>query len=122
MVSYFGRHGCKQFIHNKPNRYGYKLWVGSNRVGYINWLEPYQGSSTNISETYSDLGVGAAVVLEYADVLCRRWQNKKFHLFFDNLFTSVPLIERLSEKMLSREKNAVGVELVHTVKRYSNLI
>lgn len=101
MVPYFGRHGCKQFIHNKPIRYGYKLWVGSNRVGYINWFEPYQGSSTNISETYSDLGVGAAVVLEYADVLCRKWPNKKFHLFFDNFFTSVPLIERLSEKNLS---------------------
>lgn len=170
MVPYFGRHGCKQFIHNKPIRYGYKLWVGSNRVGYINWFEPYQGSSTNISETYSDLGVGAAVVLEYADVLCRKWPNKKFHLFFDNFFTSVPLIERLSEKNLSatgtvRENrlfgnsltdskelkrqcrgvydyqkvadkniiavkwhdnnvvclcsNAVGVEPVHTVKRYS---
>ncbi|KAK9754284.1 Transposase IS4 [Popillia japonica] len=25
MVPYYGRHGCKQYIHGKPIRYGYKL-------------------------------------------------------------------------------------------------
>ncbi|XP_018578332.1 piggyBac transposable element-derived protein 3-like, partial [Anoplophora glabripennis] len=34
MVPYFGRHGCKQFIHGKPIRYGYKLWVGATRLGF----------------------------------------------------------------------------------------
>lgn len=35
MVSYFGRHGCKQFIRGKPTRYGYKLWSGG---GHSLWL------------------------------------------------------------------------------------
>ena len=35
MVLYFGKHGCKQFIRGKPIRYGYKLWVGSTRLGYV---------------------------------------------------------------------------------------
>lgn len=35
MVPYFGRHSCKQFIHGKPIRYGYKLWVGTSNYGYI---------------------------------------------------------------------------------------
>nr|XP_022920842.1 piggyBac transposable element-derived protein 3-like [Onthophagus taurus] len=35
MVPYFGRHGCKQFIHGKPIRYAYKLWVGATRLGYV---------------------------------------------------------------------------------------
>lgn len=116
MVPYFGRHSCKQFIHGKPIRYGYKLWVGTSNNGYIYWFEPYQGASTNISKTYCDLGVGASVVLEYADALRSRWTNEKFHLFFDNFFTSIPLIEKLSEKGFlatgtARENRIQGVDL-----------
>lgn len=98
MVPYTGRHGCKQYIHGKPIRYGFKLWVGTTKRGYVNWFEPYQGASTNISQTYKDLGVGTAVVLEYADVLRSRWNDLKFHLFFDNFFSSVSLLENLNEK------------------------
>lgn len=98
MVPYFGRHGAKQFIKNKPIRYGYKLWAGTSRLGYVYWFEPYQGISTNISVAYAEYGVGAGVVLEYADALRKKWPNEKFHLFFDNFFTSVPLLEILSEK------------------------
>ncbi|KAK9745692.1 Transposase IS4 [Popillia japonica] len=45
MVPYFGRHPCKQFIRNKPIRYGYKLWIGCTHNGYIIWMEPYQGAN-----------------------------------------------------------------------------
>ena len=31
MVPYFGRHGAKQYIHGKPIKFGYKLWVMSQR-------------------------------------------------------------------------------------------
>lgn len=98
MVPYTGRHGCKQYIHGKPIRYGYKLWVGTTRLGYINWFEPYQGASTNISTTYKELGVGSSVVLEYADALRSKWKDMKFHLFFDNFFSSIPLLENLDDK------------------------
>ncbi|XP_036337526.1 piggyBac transposable element-derived protein 3-like, partial [Rhagoletis pomonella] len=97
MVPYYGRHGCKQYIHGKPIRYGYKLWVGATRLGYLNWFEPYQGASTNISKDYADFGVGGGVVLEYAQALRAKWPNRNFHLFFDNFFSSIPLIEKLTE-------------------------
>lgn len=100
MVPYNGRHGCKQYIHGKPIRYGFKLWVGTTRLGFINWFEPYQGASTSISKTYKDLGVGSSVVLEYADRLKEKWPNLIFHLFFDNFFSSPVLLECLSEKKL----------------------
>ena len=29
MVPYYGRHGCKQYIQNKPVKFGYKLWVAA---------------------------------------------------------------------------------------------
>lgn len=98
MVPYYGRHGCKQYIHGKPIRYGYKLWVGTTRLGYINWFEPYQGSATKVSKTYLEYGVGSGVVLQYAEVLHKRWPNICIHLFFDNFFTSLPLMEELSDK------------------------
>ena len=81
MVSYHGRHGAKQFIKNKPIRYGYKLWIETNRLGYVYWFEPYQGISTTISIAYDNFCVGRGVVLEYADALRKKWLDQKFHLF-----------------------------------------
>jgi hypothetical protein len=43
MVSYFGRHGCKQYIRGKPIRFGYEFCCGATRLGYISWFQPYQG-------------------------------------------------------------------------------
>lgn len=100
MVPYFGHHGCKQYIHGKPIRYGYKLWMGCTRLGYVNWFEPYQGASTHIGETYRELGVGAGVVLTYSDILRTKWPDAEFHLFFDNFFNSCPLLKHLSEKKI----------------------
>lgn len=117
MVPYYGRHGCKQFIHGKPIRYGFKLWVGSTRLGYLNWFEPYQGAATNISERYAEFGVGAGVVLEYAQALRKKWTDRKFHLFFDNFFTSIPLIEELMKEKFfatgtARENRLAGNTLI----------
>lgn len=95
MVPYYGRHNCKQFIRGKPIRWGYKLWVGTTRLGYIVWFEPYQGSSSIISEKYKDMGLGAAVVLLYADIL---GNSQPFHIYFDNFFTSLPLLQELKNR------------------------
>lgn len=100
MVPYYGRHGCKQFIHGKPIRYGFKLWMGCTRLGYVNWFQPYQGASTHPNLKYKDLGVGAEVILSYADVLKSKWRESKFHLYFDNFFSSIPLFSKLGEKQL----------------------
>lgn len=98
MVPSFGRRSCKQFILGKPIRYGYKLWVGATRLGYINWFEPYQGASANISTKYAELVVGPSVVLEYSDILKQKWPGVQMHLLFDNFFSAIPLLELLSEK------------------------
>jgi DNA excision repair protein ERCC-6 len=97
MVPYFGKHGCKQFIHGKPIRYGYKFWVGALKEGYVLWFEPYQGAGTLIDSKYKQLGLGASVVLHYADVL-KSSSSLPYHLFFDNFFTSFALLQGLTEK------------------------
>lgn len=80
----------------KPIRWGYKLWVGATRLGYILWFQPYQGQSGHDSSPYKKLGLGASVVLQYSDVLREKIDSQAaFHLFFDNFFTSIPLIDEL---------------------------
>lgn len=94
MVPYFGRHGGKQFIRGKPIRWGYKFWVGALRLGYIVYFDPYQGASTTLPEKYKHMGLGASVVLQYADILMKM-PYQSFHLYFDNYFTSLSLLKEL---------------------------
>lgn len=60
MVPYFGRH---QFIRGKPIRWGYKMWTGTTRLGYVTWMEPYQGKNDNLPSKY-DMGLGGNVILQ----------------------------------------------------------
>nr|CAI5866807.1 unnamed protein product [Callosobruchus analis] len=77
-------------------------FVGLIRFGqlYIEWFEPYQGSKTKLSEKYKELGLGANVVLQFADRLHSVKDNLNYHIFFDNLFTSLPLLLELKSRGL----------------------
>ncbi|CAK1595683.1 unnamed protein product [Parnassius mnemosyne] len=79
MVPYFGLGG-------KPIRYEYKLWVVATSGGYIAWFQPYQGTCTFTNAQYSQLGLGASVVLSYADQLATLGYGKNYHLFIDNFY------------------------------------
>lgn len=98
MIPYYGGHPCKQFIRGKPIRWGYKFWVGATRLGYVVWFDPYQGQSNASNQYKHALGLGASVVLQYADVLRKINGQAPFHLFFDNFFTSIHLIDELRER------------------------
>lgn len=98
MIPYFGRHGAKQFIRGKPIRWGYKFWMGTNQKGYIEWFEPYQGANTILGERYKDLGLGASVVLTFADKFVSEKGRLPFHLYFDNFFTSWDLMIILRDR------------------------
>ena len=95
MVPYYGRHHTKQYIRGKPVRFGYKLWCCSTTSGYLLHAEPYCGKATNFRDT--GLGQGANVVLGMVEK-CDIRQGQQ--LFFDNLFTSVPLLKTLSERKI----------------------
>ncbi|XP_046665859.1 piggyBac transposable element-derived protein 3-like [Homalodisca vitripennis] len=93
MVPYFGRHGAKQHIHGKPIRFGYKVWCVCTRLGYLIQAEPYQGKKTG--NTIPEIGVGGSVVI---DILSELPQNKTYSIYMDNFFTSLKLVDYLSEK------------------------
>lgn len=92
MVPYYGKHGCKQFIRGKPIRFGFKVWVGTLRLGYALWISPYQGKDTGFNQI--DVGLGGSVILAYAQQLINH-RPAPYHLVFDNFFTSVTLLEKL---------------------------
>ena len=58
MVPYYGKHGAKQYIHSKPIKFGYKMWVAATRLDYVIQLFPYQGAET----IHKVLGLGGSVV------------------------------------------------------------
>lgn len=99
MIPYFGRHGCKQHIHGKPVRFGFKAWVAATKLGYCLQFELYQGKSPVADR--GELLVGEGVVTRllstiksyYADV-----QQTEFSIYCDNFFTS-PRLLILLQKM-----------------------
>lgn len=93
MIPYYGRHSAKQHIHGKPIRFGYKAWCLCSRFGYLIQAIPYEGASSQ--NKYPEIGVSGSVVMELSEKLPPR--NDGYNLFFDNFFTSVPLLELLQE-------------------------
>lgn len=97
MVPYYGRHGAKQFIRGKPIRFGFKLWVLATPLGYCLQFEPYQGARGRQTE-YPGLGMGGSVVI---DLIAEMQEDQSFHLTFDNLFTSLQLVDCLTTKNIA---------------------
>ena len=93
MIPYYGKHGTKQFIRGKPIRFGFKLWCLTSTEGYLFHAEPYCGSDTKLKDT--GLGQGADVVLGLIEK-CNL--SSGCTLTFDNLFTSLPLLDELSKR------------------------
>ncbi|KAK9744357.1 Transposase IS4 [Popillia japonica] len=118
MVPYYGRHGTKQFIRGKPIRWGYKLWTGTNKHGYIEWFQPHQGSSTMVSPKYKSFRCGGNVVLHFTDDLQEQFGDLPFDLYFDNFFTSMSLLDELR----SRNIKGTGTIRENRVKKECNLL
>lgn len=92
MIPYRGRHSCKMYIHGKPVKFGYKSWTLASSEGYVYAFDIYQGKSTGNSET-NNVGLGGNVVLKLLSVVD---SPNNHHVYFDNYFTSIQLISKLS--------------------------
>ncbi|KAF2886650.1 hypothetical protein ILUMI_19523, partial [Ignelater luminosus] len=91
IIPYYGHHGTKKFIKGKPIRFGFKLWCLANSGGLLYHVEPHCGSSTRLPET--TYGKGGSVVLGLAQ---HANLPKGVKLYFDNLFSSVGLLDELT--------------------------
>lgn len=91
MILFKGRSSIKQYNPMKPIKRGYKLWCRAETKGYINQFDVYQGKAGNTAAASNDIGLGGRVVMNLASSIV----GKGHVLFFDNYFTSLPLMENL---------------------------
>ncbi|XP_065584309.1 piggyBac transposable element-derived protein 3-like [Artemia franciscana] len=89
MVPFKGKLRFKQYLKDKPHSWGIKIFSRAGASGIIYDFEVYTGKG---SVPVTELGQGAEVVLRLAEEIPR---DKNFKLFFDNYYTSIPLIREL---------------------------
>ena len=81
----------KQFIKDKPVRWGFKFWVlACPHTGYIHKFEIYTGKRL----TKSTNGLGYDVVMNLMDGLFQQG----YHLFVDNFYSNPQLFKDLLDK------------------------
>lgn len=61
---------------------------------YVTGFEPYQGAKATIKEDLCEFGLCPYVTLQYPVVL-KKLGNYPYNLFFDNFFTTIPLLTKL---------------------------
>ena len=99
MVEYFGKHGCKQAIRSKPVRFGYKVWCQNLPLGYLAAFDLYQGKTYHGNEEVEfSFGKSASSVLHLVSQYSISKSSLPYHFYFDNLFTTFPLLKELKEK------------------------
>ena len=89
MVSFKGRLGIKQFISNKPVRFGIKP---RSATGCCCKFDIYLGKSKEANDLLA-LGKSAALVMNLAKGLV----NKNYDVYMDYYYTSVPLFLALPQ-------------------------
>jgi len=90
MVKFTGRNSNKQYMPKKPIKRGFKIWCLVDKHGYLWNFEIYTGKVGDSVENQ----LGARVVKQLSQPI----QNKNHLLFFDNYFTSYPLMTYLKSK------------------------
>ena len=87
MVANKGRYSFRQYIRDKPTKWGMKLWVLADSItGYTCNFEVYLGKKEK-----SQFGLGYDVVMK----LCKHLCGMGYKLFVDNFYTSVRLFRDL---------------------------
>ena len=83
----------KQYNPKKPHKCGYKVISRAGESGFVYDFLIYTGKSS--TEDPEKVGVASSYVLKLSQDVPR---NKNYKLFFDNWFSSLPLIEVLNDQ------------------------
>lgn len=95
IVPFKGKLNIKQYVKNKPKKWGVKIYILAGESGMIYDFIIYQGSTTEINPLYTtNCGSSAAVVMQ----LSERISEPNHALFFDNFFSSYHLFQFLNSK------------------------
>ena len=93
MVKSRHRSGIRQYIEDKPTKWGIKLWVlADSSNGYTIDFNVYIGRAA--AGEVSDNGLGYDVVVK----LMQPYFNQGYHLYIDNFYTSSVLVKYLFQQ------------------------
>ena len=95
MIPFQGRVSGRQYVKNKPYPVGVKRFLCCGKSGMAYDFEFYQGKCTGVSQEYKSLGLGGSIVMCLVENLP---VNENFKIFFDNVFTCIPLLLELKAK------------------------
>lgn len=100
------QHFLKQYLPNKPHKWGFKLYVLCSLSGYAYSFEVYSGAK-NVERLphEPDLGVVSNTVVRLLRPIPR---NVNHILYFDNFYTNIPLLHYLTKE---------GIYCLGTVQR-----
>uniref|UniRef100_A0AAY4B9J0 PiggyBac transposable element-derived protein domain-containing protein n=1 Tax=Denticeps clupeoides TaxID=299321 RepID=A0AAY4B9J0_9TELE len=101
MIPFKGKIGMKQYIKNKPKKWGIKVFTRAGVTGLVYDFEVYTGKGTVTNER--GLGVAGEVVLSLVSEVPK---GLNYKCFFDNWFTSPELILEL--KKIDKELSKAG--------------
>ena len=88
MIKFKGQSTLKPYMPKKPIKHGIKVWVrADSHTGYVSQFYVYSGKDNDAMS--ENLGVSVVVKLS------RPLVGGNYHLYFDNFFTSVSLLEKL---------------------------
>lgn len=96
IVPFKGQINIKQYLPNKPKKWGIKLWILAGQSGQIYDLVIYQGASTEVRDEYVQFGQEAGTVMQLVD----RIDGRNHGLYFDNYFISFHLFQCLTQKSI----------------------
>lgn len=105
MVKFRGRTILKQFIRNKPVRFGIKMWALCSSEGFLFDCDIYCGKNSKSfffdnKETLNKCALGSCVVVGLLQNLLSSVVPRnlvKYHVYFDNFFTSPDLLVHLKK-------------------------
>lgn len=108
MCSTKARHYLKQYIPSKPHKWGFKLFVLCGVSGFAYNMEIYTGQENDDKTRLpTEINLGAS-----SNTVIRLTRNvphgMNFKIFFDNYYTSIPLLAGLFDK---------GIQSLGTVRK-----
>ncbi|XP_046984410.1 piggyBac transposable element-derived protein 3-like [Schistocerca americana] len=92
MVKFKERIAFKQYMPQKPIKRGYKIWVRADKLGHNCDFQIYTGKVEGIVEK----SLGERILRD----MCKGLEGKGYHVYFDNFFTSVSLLQKLKDDRL----------------------
>ena len=105
MIPYYGHYGCKQHIHGKPIRFGFKIWsLNASTDGYCCQFEPYQGAGSGIG--VQQFGLGGSVVV---DLVSQLPKDMHYHVYADNFFSSLALVDHLGQSHIEMRFSILSI-------------